>query len=100
MARTEIESAWTLKDVMKFFNVKDSRTVTERYIKQQGLKFYRSGVEYRFSPKDVLEFEQRLKEIAHEEIVSRIPIKPKRKCHAPKIDFEKKRINLEELRVV
>ena len=100
MSKREIEPAWTLQEVMRYFNIRDSRTVTERYIKQQGLKFYRSGNEYRFRAKDVYEFEESLKEIARQEILSRIPIKPKRKCHAPKIDFEKKRINLEELRVI
>ena len=100
MQRVEIEKAWTLKDVMTFFNVKDSRTVTQKFIKQQGLKFYKVGAEYRFRQQDVLEFENYLKEISQEEIIIFTPLKPKRKCNAPKIDFEKKKINLEQLRVV
>lgn len=100
MPKVEIENAWTLKDVMNFFNVRDSRIITQKFIKKQGLKFYKVGIEYRFSPQDVLEFENYLKEIAQEEIISFIPLKPKRRCNAPKIDFEKKKINLEQLKVV
>ena len=33
-----------------------------------------------------------LKEISQEEIIIFTPLKPKRKCNAPKIDFEKKKI--------
>lgn len=100
MAKVEIEEAWTLKDVMRFFNVKDSRVITQKFIKQQGMKFYRAGIEYRFRPKDVFEFENHLKEIEQEKMMLLIPIKHKRKCKAPKIDFEKKKINLEQLRVI
>ena len=100
MQKIEIEKAWTLKDVMTFFNVKDSRTVTQKFIKQQGLKFFRVGTEYRFRTKDVLEFENYLKDLSQEEIISFIPIKPKRRYNAPKFDFEKKKINLEQLKVI
>lgn len=100
MSKVEIEQAWTLRDVMKFFNVKDSRVITQKFIKRQGLKYFRVGTDYRFRPKDVFEFEEHLKNIAHEEILCFVPIKQKRKCNAPKIDFEKKKINLEKLRVV
>ena len=97
---SKIEAEWTLQDVMKYFNVGDSRVVTEKLIKEQGLKFYKVGIKYRFSPQDVFDFKEHLKELAQEKIIKTIPIKRKRKCHAAKIDFEKKRINLEELRVI
>jgi excisionase family DNA binding protein len=100
MSKKEIEPAWTLQDVMQYFNVGDSRVVTGKLIKEQGLKFYKVGIKYRFRAKDVYEFEEQLKQISQEEIIKYMPIKRKRKCHAPKIDFEKKRINLEELRVI
>lgn len=100
MPKMEIESAWTLQDVMKFFNVEDSRVITQKLIKEQGLKFYKVGIKYRFRPKDVFEFEEHLKEISQENVISFMPIRPKRKCNAPRIDFEKKKINLEKLRVV
>ena len=100
MPNVEIESAWSLRDVMKYFNVDDSRVITQKLIKEQGLKFYKVGIKYRFRPKDVYEFEEHLKEISQEKIISIMPIKTKRKCNAPKIDFEKKKINLEKLRVI
>ena len=100
MSKKEIESEWTLQDVMKFFNVEDSRVITKTLIKEQGLKFYKVGIKYRFSPKDVFEFKERLKELSQEKIIGFTPIQTKRKCNAPKIDFEKKKINLEKLRVI
>lgn len=96
-----IERAWNLKDVMLYFNVKDSRMITQNFIKKKGLKFYRAGAEYRFRPKDVMDFEEQLKTMAQESLNLYVPnISVKRKARKIKVDFEKKKINLEKLRVI
>lgn len=90
---------WTTKQVMEYFNVKDSRTIT-KFIKQ-GLKVVPIGQrDYRFDPKDVEEFAEHLKELAQEKIIQNNPIRKKYPHKTMHIDFEKIRINKELNRVV
>ena len=89
----------TTKQVMEYFNVKDSRTIT-KFIKQ-GLKVIPIGQrDYRFDQKDVEEFAEYLKELAQEKIIQSNPIKRKYPHKTLAIDFEKMRINRELNRVV
>ena len=89
----------TLEEVKQRFKVKDNRTITIKFAKQ-GLKFIRIGTQYRFDLKDIEEFEQKLKEEQEERIMQLYSIKPKKKCKTLNIDYEKRRINLMENRVV
>ena len=89
----------TTKEVMEYFKVKDSRTIT-KFIKQ-GLKVIPIGQkDYRFKPEDVEEFAEHLKEIAQEDLIKICPIKRKTKSKAIKVDYEKIRINRELNRVI
>lgn len=92
-------SLLTTKQVMEYFQVKDSRTIM-KFIKQ-GLKVIPIGSkDYRFKQEDVEEFAEHLKELAQEKIIQQNPIPRKHKCKAVNIDFEKIRINRELNRVV
>ena len=82
----------TTKQVMEYFNVKDSRTIS-KFIKQ-GLKVIPIGSkDYRFKKEDVEEFAEHLKEFAQEKIIQEHPIPRKHKSKTTKIDFEKIRAN-------
>ena len=82
----------TTKQVMEYFNVKDSRTIS-KFIKQ-GLKVIPIGAkDYRFKQEDVEEFVEYLKELAQEEIIQVYPVKQKRKCKIMNVDYEKIRAN-------
>lgn len=94
-----MEKLLTTKEVMEFFNVKDSRTIS-KFIRQ-GLKVIPIGQkDYRFKQDDLEEFAEYLKESAQEKIVQLNPIKRKTKYKTVNIDFEKRRINLELNKVI
>ncbi len=89
----------TLEEVKQRFKVKDNRTITVKFAKQ-GLKFIKIGKQYRFDLKDIEEFEQRLKNEQQEKIIQIYPIKKKNKCKTINVDYEKRKINLTQNRVV
>lgn len=88
----------TTKQVMEYFQVKDSRTII-KFIRH-GLKCIKIGTQYRFNLKDIEEFEQKLKDEQQEEMIEIYPIKKKTKTKTLNIDYEKIRINRELNRVV
>ena len=89
----------TLEETKKYFKVKDNRTITVKFVKQ-GLKFIKIGTQYRFDLKDIEEFEQKLKDEQQEKLIQIYPIKNKNKCKTINIDYEKRKINLIENKVV
>lgn len=89
----------TLQQVKDRFQVKDTRTITVKFAKM-GLKSIKIGNKYRFDLKDIEEFEERLKEQQQEKLLQIYPIKQKRGYKTINIDYEKKKINLTQLRVV
>ena len=88
----------TLEQVKDRFQVKDNRTIIK--FTQQGLKFIKIGTQYRFDLKDIEEFENKLKEEQQEILIIKNPIKRTRKNITTQFDFEKKKINLTQLKVV
>lgn len=89
----------TTKQVMEYFQVKDSRTIAK--FRKMGLKFIEIGAkDYRYKLEDVEEFAEHLKELAQEKIIQTNPIPIKHKCKTIHVDFEKMRINRELNRVV
>lgn len=94
-----MEKLLTTKEVMEYFNVKDSRTVS-KFIRM-GLKVIPIGQkDYRFKQEDVEEFAEHLKELAQEKIIQVNPIRRKTKCKTLNVDYEKRKINLELNKVV
>ncbi len=94
-----MERLLTTKQVMEYFNVKNSRTIS-KFIRQ-GLKVIPIGQkDYRFKQEDVEEFAEYLKELAQEKIIQVNPIRRKVKSKTINIDYEKRRINLELNKVV
>lgn len=89
----------TLEEVKQRFKVKDNRTIIVKFAKQ-GLKFIKIGTQYRFDLKDIEEFEQKLKDEQQKKLIEMYPIKTKRKCRTLNIDYEKRKINLTQNRVV
>lgn len=89
----------TLEETKKYFKVKDNRTITVKFVKQ-GLKFIKIGTQYRFDLKDIEEFEQKLKDEQQDKLIQIYPIKKKNKCKTINIDYEKRKINLTQNRVV
>lgn len=89
----------TLQQVKDRFQVKDTRTITVKFAKM-GLKSIKIGNKYRFDLKDIEEFEEKLKEQQQEKILQIYPIKQKRGYKTVNVDYEKKKINLTQLRVV
>ena len=89
----------TLEEVKQRFKVKDNRTITVKFAKQ-GLTFIKIDKQYRFDLKDIEEFEQRLKNEQQEKIIQIYPIKKKNKCKTINVDYEKRKINLTQNRVV
>lgn len=88
----------TMKQIKDRFQVKDNRTIQN--FMRQGLKFIKIGKEYRFDLKDVEEFEEQLKTQAQEKIMDIKPVKQKRRFKTVDIDYEKRKINLTELKVI
>lgn len=89
----------TLQQVKDRFQVKDTRTITVKFAKM-GLKSIKIGNKYRFDLKDIEEFEEKLKEQQQEKLLQIYPIKQKRGYKTVNVDYEKKKINLTQLRVV
>lgn len=91
----------TLEQVKERFQVKDNRTIIVKFA-QEGLKFIKIGSLYRFDIKDIEEFEQKLKNEQQERLIQKYPTKIKRKvtCKTVNVDFEKRKINLTQNRVV
>ena len=93
------EQLLTTKEVANYFKVKEI-TVTQKFIKM-GLKYIPIGKrDYRYSPKDVEEFAEHLKTISLYKQKETEPIKMKIKSKKIKVDLEKQRINLEQMRVI
>lgn len=89
----------TTKQVMEYFNVKDSRTIAK--FRRQGLKYIEIGSKaYRYDPKDVEEFAEQLKELSQAKVMEKNPIRRKRPCKTVKFDYEKIRANRVLNRVV
>lgn len=88
----------TLEETKQRFRVKDNRTIIN--FTKKGLKFIKIGTQYRFDLKDIEEFEQKLKDEQQEKLIQIYPIKTKRKCKTINIDYEKRKINLTQNRVV
>lgn len=89
----------TLQQVKDRFQIKDTRTVTVKFA-QMGLKSIKIGNKYRYDIKDVEEFEERLKKEQQEKLIQIYPIKKKRKFTTLNIDYEKRKVNLEQMKVV
>ena len=89
----------TLQQVKDRFQVKDTRTITVKFAKM-GLKSIKIGNKYRFDLKDIEEFEEKLKEQKKEKLSQIYSIKQKIWYKTVNIDYEKKIINLTQLRVV
>lgn len=94
-----MEKLLTTKEVMEYFNVRDSRTIS-KFIKQ-GLKVIPIGTrDFRFKKEDIEEFAEHLKELAQQEIVQVYPVKRKTKNKTINVDYEKLRINRELNKVI
>lgn len=87
----------TMEQVKERFQVKDNRTI-KNFLKQ-GLRFIKIGKEYRFDTKDVEDFMEQQKNIA-QELIEIKPIKVKKKFKTIDIDFEKRKINLTQMKVI
>lgn len=93
------ENLLTMEEVKQFFRVKDNRTI-HKFIKQ-GLKVFKVGSrDYRFFKKDVLEFIEIQKQANQDEMIRQYPIKRKTIHKKLDIDYQKRKINLEQLKVV
>ena len=88
----------TLEETKQRFRVKDNRTIIN--FTKKGLKFIKIGTQYRFDLKDIEEFEQKLKDEQQEKTIQIYPLKAKRKYHTIDVDYEKRKINLTQNRVV
>lgn len=94
-----MQNLLTTKQVMEYFQVKDSRTIM-KFIRQ-GLKVIPIGNKnYRFKQEDVEKFAEHLKELAQEKIIQDTPIRRKHKSKTANVDFEKIRANRVLNRVV
>ena len=84
---------------MDYFNVKDGRTI-KKFI-NLGLKVIPIGKrDYRFKKEDLEEFTERLKETAQEEMLEKNPIRKKVRSRTVNIDYQKRKINLEQNKVI
>lgn len=89
----------TTKEVMEYFKVKDSRTIS-KFIKN-GLKVVPIGQkDFRFKQEDVEEFTEYLKQLAQEKIIKDNPIRRKAKCRTVNVDYQKRKANLVDLKVI
>lgn len=89
----------TSEQAMKYFQIKDSRTLTK--FRKMGLKCFKVGSkDYRYRLEDIKEFIQNQIEEAQQEMIQIYPIKRKAKCKTVDIDFQKRKINLEMNKVV
>lgn len=94
-----MEQLLTTEEAMKYFNVKDSRTISK--FRREGLKYFKIGSkDYRYRKEDLDEFTKHKIELSQYEIMENYPIKKKAKYKTMNIDFEKRRINLELNKVI
>lgn len=94
-----MEKLLTTKEVANIFGV-DNRTITQKFIKE-GLKYFPVGKkDFRFDIKDIEEFLKIKKQLAQEEIIQINPIKQKTKHKTVDTNYQKKKINLEQMKVV
>ena len=94
-----MEKMLKTKEVAKLFNV-ESKTVTQKFIKE-GLKYFPIGArDYRFDIKDIEEFKEIRKRNAQLNVMEANPIKRKTRRQKIDIDIQKRKINLEQLKVV
>lgn len=90
-----MEELLTTQEVADYFKV-DCRTVTQKFIKE-GLKYFPIGKrDYRYDKRDVLEFKENKKEDSQFNDIYTAAHKVKRR----RINSEKQRINIQELRIV
>lgn len=94
----QMQQLLTMQQIKERFQVKDNRTI-QKFIRE-GLRFIKIGKEYRFDIKDIEVFEEQLKTQAQEKVMDIKPVKQKRRYRTVNIDYEKRKINLEELRVI
>ena len=94
-----MEKLLTTKEVAKIFGVTE-RTITQKFIKE-GLKYFPvGGKDYRFDMKDIEEFVELKKELAENKTTHENPIRNKVKCKKLNMDYQKRKINIEQLKVV
>lgn len=94
-----MEKLLTTKEVAKIFGVTE-RTVTQKFIKE-GLKYFPVGSkDYRFSIKDIEEFVDLKKELAESKVVEVNHIKKKVRNKTINIDYQKRKVNIEQLKVI
>lgn len=94
-----MEKLLTTKEVAKIFGVTE-RTITQKFIKE-GLKYFPIGSkDFRFSIKDIEEFIELKKEIAENKVIEINPINKRARSKAINIDYQKRKINIEQLKVV
>lgn len=89
----------TMEQVKDRFQIKDTRTITVKFAKM-GLKSIKIGNKYRFDLKDIEDFEQKLKKEQQEKLIQIYPVKKKTKCKTVNFDYEKRKINLTQNKVV
>lgn len=93
-----MEKLLTTKEVAEMFGV-EQRTIYK--FRKEGLKCIPIGAKnFRYSLKDIEEFMENKKQLAQEEIIQINPIKRKTRSRTLNIDYQKKKINLEQLKVV
>ena len=93
-----MQNLLTMEQTKQYFNVKDTRTIN-KFIRQ-GLRFFPVGSnDKRFDIKDIEEFIEIQKTLAQDSLKI-VPIKRKAKSKTLNIDFQKRKINLEQNRVV
>lgn len=94
-----MEKLLTTREVAKIFRVTE-QTITQKFIKE-GLKYFPIGErDYRFDMKDIEEFVELKKELAENKMVVKGPIKKKVRNKELNIDYQKRKINIEQLKVV
>ena len=93
------ERLWTMEETKKYFRVESDRTI-HKFI-TQGLKVFKIGSkDYRFNIKDIKEFEEIQKQANQAEMVKIEPIKRKAVHKKLDIDYQKRKINIEQCKVV
>lgn len=94
-----MEKLLTTKEVSKIFGVTE-RTITQKFIKE-GLKHFPIGSkDFRFSIKDIEEFIELKKELAENKVIEINPINKRARSKSINIDYQKRKINIEQLKVI
>lgn len=93
-----MEKMLTTKEVAEMFGV-EQRTIYK--FRKEGLKCIPIGTkDFRYSIKDIEEFIENKRQLAQEEVIKINPIKRKTRSRTLNIDYQKKKINLEQMKVV